>query len=87
MPGVNTKHQLADKQEHINDAHSAVTCGQLYTSYFEQLYPAFLLGLDAQLNLGVCLNTHTAEGSHVLLTVLRFSLGVGQLDDTQARVP
>ncbi len=58
-----------------------------YTSYLEELYPAFLLGLDALLDLSVCLDAHTAEGGHVLLAVFCFCLGVGQLDDSQARVP
>lgn len=70
-----------------NDADSTVMYRLLYTSYLEELYPAFLLGLYALLDLSVCLDTHTAEGSHVLLAVLCFGLGVGQLDDSQARVP
>lgn len=53
----------------------------------KQLHPAFLFGLDALLDLSVSLDAHAAEGSHVLLAVLRFGLGVGQLDDSQARVP
>lgn len=55
--------------------------------HLEQLHPTFLFGLDALLHLCVSLDAHTPEGSHVLLTVLRFGLGVGQLDDPQARVP
>lgn len=58
-----------------------------YESYLKELYPAFLLGLDTLLNLSVCLDTHAAESSHVLLSVLCFGLRVGQLDDSQARVP
>lgn len=55
--------------------------------HLEQLHPAFLLGLDALLHLRVGLYAHAPEGGHVLLAVLRFGLGVGQLDDPQARVP
>lgn len=55
--------------------------------HLEQLHPTFLFGLDALLHLYVGLDAHTPEGSHVLLTVLCFGLGVGQLDDPQARVP
>lgn len=62
-------------------------CRWLYLAYLEELYPAFLLSLDALLHLSVGLHTHTAEGSHILLAVLRFGLGVGQLDDSQTRVP
>lgn len=55
--------------------------------HLEQLHPAFLFGLDALLHRCVRLDAHAPEGIHVLLTVLRFGLGVGQLDDPQARVP
>lgn len=58
-----------------------------FQSYLEELHPAFLLGLDPLLNHRVCLDAHAAEGSHVLLAVLCFGLGVGQLDDSQARIP
>lgn len=58
-------------------------CRQHCSSYLEELHPAFLLGLDPLLNLGVCLDTNAAESSHVLLSVLCFSLGVSQLDDSK----
>lgn len=55
-------------------------------SYLEELHPSLLLSLDALLDLIVGLDTHTAESGHVFLSVLRFGLGVGQLDDSQTRV-
>lgn len=55
--------------------------------HLEQLHPAFLFGLDALLHLRVGLYANALEGGHVLLAVLRFGLGVGQLDYPQARVP
>lgn len=54
--------------------------------YLEQLYPTFLLSLDSLLNHCVCLDPHTAEGSHVLLSVLCFSLRVGELNDSQTGI-
>lgn len=61
--------------------------GRIKHLHLEQLHPAFLFGLDALLHLRVGLHAHAPEGGHVLLAVLRFGLGVGQLDDPQAGVP
>lgn len=55
--------------------------------YLEELHPALLLGLDVLLHLGVRLDADAAKRCHVLLTVLRLGLWVGQLNDSQAGVP
>lgn len=67
--------------------HLGENAGRIKHLHLEQLHPAFLFGLDALLHLRVGLYAHAPEGGHVLLAVLRFGLGVGQLDDPQARVP
>ncbi len=56
-------------------------------NHLKELDPSFLLSLNVLLNLAVRFHPNTAKRCYIFLFVLRLCLRIGQLYDSQTRVP
>lgn len=56
-------------------------------NHLKELDPSFLPSLNVLLNLAVSFHPDTAKRCYILLFVLRLSLRIGQLNDSQTGVP